>query len=37
MIRKALPIDIPAVARIYDEIQTEAEAGRASSGWVRSN
>ena len=36
MIRKALPIDIPAVARIYDEIHTEEDAGRASIGWVRS-
>ena len=35
MIRKALPIDIPAVARIYDEIHTEEEAGRAAIGWVR--
>lgn len=36
MIRKALPADIPAVARIYDEIHTEEEAGRATIGWVRS-
>ena len=36
MIRKALPADIPAVARIYNEIHTEEEAGRASIGWIRS-
>ncbi len=35
MIRKAVSADIPAIARIYDEIHTEEEAGRASIGWIR--
>lgn len=36
MIRKALSADISAVARIYDEIHTEEEAGRVTIGWIRS-
>lgn len=35
MIRTATEKDISAVARIYEHIHNEEEAGRASIGWVR--
>lgn len=35
MIRKALKEDIPSIARIYEAIHTEEEAGRVTIGWVR--
>ena len=34
-IRKAVVEDLSAVAEIYDHIHTEAEAGRAVTGWIR--
>lgn len=34
-IRKAVAADIPAVARIYDEIHTAEEAGEQTIGWSR--
>lgn len=33
--RKATPADVPAIARIYEDIHTEQESGRAFIGWVR--
>ncbi len=36
MIRKAVAADIPEIARIYDDIHTEEEAGRVTIGWIRS-
>ena len=33
--RKANPGDIPQIARIYEEIHTEEEAGRTTIGWIR--
>lgn len=34
-IRKATAADVPAVARIYDEIHTAEEAGGQTIGWIR--
>lgn len=33
--RKATAQDIPAIAKIYDDIQTEEERGAAQVGWIR--
>lgn len=35
MFRKATLEDIDRIAEIYDEIHTETEAGRMTTGWVR--
>ncbi len=35
MIRKATKDDIEGIVKIYDEIHTEEEAGRTTTGWVR--
>lgn len=35
MIRKAAAEDLEAVKRIYEEIHSEEEAGRTSTGWLR--
>ena len=35
-VRKATEADLEAVVRIYDEIHTEEEEGRAVTGWRRS-
>ena len=35
-IRKATEKDIPGVACVYEEIHAEEEAGRSTTGWVRS-
>ncbi len=35
IIRKATAADLDGVARIYEHIHTEEEAGRAQIGWVR--
>ena len=34
-IRKATPADIDAIEKIYDEIHTAEETGRATIGWIR--
>ncbi len=34
-IRKAAAGDVPAVARIYDELHTAEEAGEQTIGWIR--
>jgi len=33
--RKAAAEDIPAIAKIYEDIHTEEESGRTSIGWIR--
>ncbi len=33
--RKATAADLPAIAALYEEIHTEEEAGRTSTGWQR--
>ena len=33
--RKAVEADLPAIARIYEDIHTEEEANRISVGWIR--
>ncbi|MCD8322614.1 MAG: GNAT family N-acetyltransferase [Oscillospiraceae bacterium] len=35
MIRRATTEDVAGIARIYDEIHTEEEAGRTTTGWIR--
>lgn len=35
MFRKAAEEDIGRIAEIYDEIHTEEEAGRVTTGWIR--
>lgn len=35
MIRKATKGDINAIVKIYDDILTEEEAGRTTTGWIR--
>ncbi len=35
MIRKATLEDVAGIVRIYDEIHTEEEAGRTTTGWIR--
>ena len=35
MIRKATADDIAGIVKIYDEILTEEEAGRMTTGWIR--
>ncbi len=35
MIRKATADDIAGIVKIYDEILTEEEAGRTTTGWIR--
>ena len=35
MIRKATREDIPAIAGIYDDIQTREDAGQTTTGWLR--
>lgn len=35
IIRKATESDLDAIERIYDEIHTEEEAGRTTTGWKR--
>jgi GNAT superfamily N-acetyltransferase len=34
-VRKAVEADLPAIARIYEDIHTEEESGRISVGWIR--
>lgn len=36
MFRKATEADIDRIAEIYGEIHTEEEAGRTTTGWIRS-
>ena len=35
MFRKATMEDVEQIGRIYDEIHTENEAGRMTTGWIR--
>ena len=35
MFRKAKMEDVERIAEIYDEIHTENEAGRMTTGWIR--